>query len=147
MTASHHPFVYTESDEAINEEIIRRKRMWYSIKPLSYMMTGLLLICLFIVPVTLGQDMGLTVLQNVGMSFAASLLGALLLGWLGWRLFLRSDLMANLFFCLVLIASGIWATGLTNHQRNHAENIFQDTIGTHLATVTDKARDLFEVGD
>lgn len=147
MNNSNHPFAYSESDEAINEELIRRKRIWYSIKPLSYMMTGLLLICLFIVPVTLGQDMGLTVLQNVGMSFMATLLGALLLGWFGWRLFFRSDLMANLFFCLVLIASGIWATGMTTHQRNQAENIFQDTIGTHLATVTDKARDLFEVGD
>ena len=56
-------------------------------------------------------------------------------------------MMANLLFCLVLIASGVWATGLTTSQRNQAENIFQDTIGTHLATATDRARDLFEVGD
>lgn len=147
MTTSHHPFIYSESTEAINEEAVLQRRLWYSLKPLSFMFAGLLLICLFIVPVTLGQDMGVIVLRNVGMSFVATLMVALLLGWFGWHLFRRSDVMANLVFCLVLLASGIWTTGLTNHQRTHAQSLFHDSVGTHLAAATSKARDLFEVGD
>ena len=147
MTTSHHPFIYSESEDAINEEVVLQRRGWYSLKPLSFMFAGLLLICLFIVPVTLGQDMGVIVLRNVGMSFVATMMVALLLGWFGWHLFRKSDMMANLVFCLVLLASGIWTTGLTNHQRTQAQRVFHDTVGTHLATATSKARDLFEVGD
>ena len=147
MTTSQHPFVYSESTEAINEEAALQRRGWYTIKPVSFMFAGLLLICLFIVPVTLGKEMGVLVLRNVAISFVATMMVALLSGWFGWHLFRKSDMIANLVFCLVLLGSGIWTTGMTNHQRTKAQRVFQDTVGTHLATATSKARDLFEVGD
>ena len=121
--------------------------MWFSIMPFSIVIAGLLLLCLFIVPVARGHEMGSFVFKDVALSFVATLMVGMLLGWAAWKLIRHTDAVANVVFCLVLVASGVWTTGLTNEQRSRAESMFNDTVGDKLAVVTDKARGMFEVGD
>ncbi len=137
----------SKSAQAMEADIKLRKRMWYALKPVSIVVAGLFLLSLFIVPVARGQDMGEIVMKDVGIAFVATLMVALLLGWMSWLLIRRTDMVANFVFCAVLIACGVWTTGLSTNQRSKAQAVFHDSVGKHLVVVSDKARDLFEVGD
>ena len=137
----------SKSAQAMEADLKLRKRMWYSLMPFSIMVAGLFLVSLFIVPVARGAEMSEIVMKDVGIAFVATLMLALLLGWMSWLLIRRTDMAANIMFCIVLIASGVWTTGLSSHQRNKAQAVFHDSVGRHLAVATDKARDLFEVGE
>lgn len=142
-----HSMQVSESARAIEADLKRNKRFWYRFKPISIVVTGMFLLCLFIVPVARGHDMSDVVMMEVGKAFVATLMIAMILGWMGWLMIRRTDVTANIVFCLVIIASGVWTTGLSHGQRSEAQSIFNDSVGRHLVAVTDKARELIKVGD
>lgn len=147
MTHMPHSMQVSESARAMEVDLQRGRRFWYRFNPISIVLTGLFLLCLFIVPVARGHEMSEVVMMDVGKAFVATVMVAMLFGWMSWLMIRRTDVTANIVFCLVIVASGVWTTGLSHRQRAEAQVMFNDSVGKHLVAVTDKARELIEVGD
>lgn len=134
----------SESAQALERDIQKRKQVWYPIKPFTILFAGVFLMALLIVPVIRGAEIADVLVTGLGITFAVTICIALLTAWVWWRFFVRTDVAANFMICLVLIVSGVWSVGLTGPQKAQAKQIFHDNIGYHLEVLKWKIMDKFD---
>ena len=115
------------------EEARRARANWYVLKPTSMLVAAIYLLCLFVIPVARGRTLQESLVIDAAICFAPTLLLALLLAWIAWRLCKRSDEIANAAFCFILVAGGIWTAGLTRPQRADASEMLRHQLGTQLS--------------
>ncbi|MHC4991855.1 MAG: hypothetical protein ACYTGC_12835 [Planctomycetota bacterium] len=94
----------------------KQKAAWYSLRPLTLVLTILYLGLLIAWPWIVGEG---GVDPQLGFFFLVSVAAALLLGWIAWRVCAKSDRIGNVVFCLVIAAFAVW-NGLDEHQRADA---------------------------
>lgn len=144
MSYTPHSMRVSESAQRLEQDIKKRKQFWYPIMPFTILFAGVFLMALLIVPIVRGADIADVLVMDVGISFVVTVCSALLIAWVWWRFFVRTDLAANFMFCLVLVVSAVWSAGLTGPQRAQAKEIFHDNVGRHLEVVKWKIMDQFD---
>ena len=144
MSYTPHSMRVSESAQALERDLQKRKQYWYPIKPFTILITGLFLMALLIVPIVRGSEIAEVLVLEVGMTFGMTVCIALLVAWVWWRFFVRTDTAANFMICLVLVISGVWSAGLTGPQQAKAKEFFHDHAGRHIESLKYKIIDRFD---
>jgi len=141
MSYTPHSMRVSESAQALERDLQKRKQHWYSIKPFTILFSGLFLMALIIVPIVRGAEIAEVLVLDVGMTFVVTVCASLLTAWFWWRFFIRTDGAANFMICLVLLIGGLWSAGLTGPQKAHAKELFHQHAGRHLVALKYKVMD------
>ncbi|MCZ6836448.1 MAG: hypothetical protein O7G85_11795 [Planctomycetota bacterium] len=134
----------SESAKSLEKELQARKRSWFKLNPFSILFVGLFLLAMIVVPVLKGTAFADVLSIELGFTFIVTLCVALLGAWMWWRFFYRSDGAANLMFCLIIVVSGIWTTGLTGPQRAEAKDLFDQQFGRNIVIMKRKVISYFK---
>ena len=120
------------------------KRSWFMPSLYAVMFAGLLGIGLFLVPAAKGEEMSNELLKHMGISFALTVCGAMILSWIMWRICRRNDTAANVTFSVIIILVGFWVLGLNDTQRANAESKFHKMTDGKFVVAASKAHQLFD---
>ena len=121
-----------------DEEQTRAK--WFALCPSAIVLIPALLLSLIAAPLMRGQSVGQPLFMAASLTFVTTMLAALAVAWVSWRLCRRSDGIANVAVACVVLAGGFWCAGLNQPQRDQFEDSARKAVGRHVNSGKDLLR-------